>query len=66
MAKLNSLFQRFLSNIEPDPEALSYAQEAHQPVREALAKDEKFEHMWKAPSCMAPTSGTQQLETSRM
>ncbi len=42
MAKLNSLFQRFLSNIEPDPEALSYAQEAHQPVREALAKDEKF------------------------
>lgn len=42
MAKLNSLFDEFLSNIEPDKKAKSYAQDAHKPVRECLEKDEKF------------------------
>lgn len=42
MAKLNSLFKRFLSNIEPDSKAVGYAQDAHKPVRDALFDDEKF------------------------
>lgn len=42
MAKLNSLFRRFLSNIEPDPDAVGYAQEAHLPLRKGLVEDEKF------------------------
>lgn len=42
MTKLNSLFDRFLSNIEPDKDAVDYAQEAHKPVRDFLENDEKF------------------------
>ena len=42
MTKLNSLFDRFLSNIEPDEDAVAYAQEAHKPVRDFLENDEKF------------------------
>lgn len=42
MSKLNSLFDQFLSNIEPDEDAVSYAQEAHKPVRECLEKDDSF------------------------
>lgn len=42
MTKLNSLFKTFLSNIEPDPKAVGYAQDAHKPVRDALFDDEKF------------------------
>ncbi len=42
MAKLNSLFDEFLHNIEPDDKAVGYAQKAHKPVREHLEKDEEF------------------------
>lgn len=42
MAKLNSLFTRFLSNINPDEDAVKYAMEAHWPVRECLGQDEIF------------------------
>lgn len=42
MAKQNSLFETFLHNIEPEPDAVAYAQEAHKPVRNALTEDEKF------------------------
>lgn len=42
MTKQNTLFKEFLHNIEPAPDAVVYAQEAHKPVREALADDEKF------------------------
>lgn len=42
MSKLNSLFDQFLSNIEPDEDAVTYAQEAHKPVRDFLEHDESF------------------------
>jgi tRNA nucleotidyltransferase (CCA-adding enzyme) len=42
MSKQNDLFDQFLSNIEPDTEAINYAQKAHQPVRDFLEKDMEF------------------------
>lgn len=42
MSKVNSLFDEFLKNINPDEEAVAYAQEAHKPVRDFLKKDEAF------------------------
>lgn len=42
MSKLNSLFDQFLSNIEPNKDAVAYAQEAHKPVRDFLEHDEDF------------------------
>jgi predicted nucleotidyltransferase len=42
MAKLTDLFQTFLSNIEPDPEAVSFAQDAHKSVRKCLCEDGTF------------------------
>ncbi len=42
MAVLNDLFDTFLHNIEPDDEAVSYAQDAHQPIREHLEQDDQF------------------------
>lgn len=42
MSKLNSLFDQFLKNIEPDRNAVAYAQEAHKPVRDFLEHDESF------------------------
>ena len=42
MSKLNSLFEQFLTNIEPDEDAVAYAQEAHKPVRDFLENDDEF------------------------
>ena len=42
MAKLNSSFESFLSNIEPDGKAQSFAIEAHSPLRQHLEKDDEF------------------------
>lgn len=42
MAKLNGLFDKFLSNIEPDTAAKEYAQEAHTRVTDFLEEDEEF------------------------
>jgi hypothetical protein len=42
MAKLESLFDAFRSNIEPDEDAVAYAQDAHTPVRECLEKQDAF------------------------
>lgn len=42
MTKLNPLFEQFLKNIEPDEEAVTYAQEAHKPVRDFLQQDSAF------------------------
>jgi hypothetical protein len=42
MPKLNVLFEQFLTNIEPDKEAVEHAQEAHKPVRHFLEHDEVF------------------------
>jgi hypothetical protein len=42
MAKLNSLFDTFLTNINPDDQAVEYAQEAHKPVRECLENQDEF------------------------
>lgn len=42
MAKLNGLFEKFLSKIEPDSKAKEYAQEAHTRVVELLGEDEEF------------------------
>lgn len=39
MAQTETLFERFLHNIEPDKDAVSHAQEAHEPVRQHLAGD---------------------------
>lgn len=47
MAKLNSLFQQFLSKIEPNDKAVDYASDAHTRVRQCLAKDEKFKEYLK-------------------
>ncbi len=43
MAKLNSQFEIFLSNINPNDATVDYAQAAHKPVRECLEKNDKFE-----------------------
>lgn len=42
MAKLNDLFEVFLSNINPDEKAVEYAIDAHEPVRECLEKHDEF------------------------
>lgn len=42
MAKLNDLFDAFLSNINPDEEAINYAVDAHLPIRECLEKTDEF------------------------
>ena len=42
MTKLDSLFAKFLSNIEPDDEAVSYAMDAHKPLRKYLEDDDAF------------------------
>ncbi len=42
MTKLDTLFQQFLSNIEPNEKAVSYAREAHASVREYLKQDPIF------------------------
>ncbi|MBN2005584.1 MAG: nucleotidyltransferase [Anaerolineae bacterium] len=42
MAKLNSLFDTFLSNINPDEEAVAFAIDAHESVRECLERQDKF------------------------
>jgi len=47
MAVLNDLFDTFLHNIEPDDEAVSYAQDAHQPIREHLEQDEQFKYYFE-------------------
>ena len=42
MTKLDSLFEKFLSNINPNADAVAYAIEAHWPVREFLENDKDF------------------------
>jgi hypothetical protein len=42
MAKLNGLFEEFLSRINPDEKAVEYAIDAHEPVRECLEKQDEF------------------------
>lgn len=42
MTKLNTLFEKFLSNIEPDKKAVEYAHSAHEPVRDFLEDDDSF------------------------
>ncbi len=42
MAILDSSFDKFLENIEPDKPAKNHAQEAHVPVREHLEEDDGF------------------------
>ena len=42
MSNLENEFEEFLTNINPDPDAVDYAQEAHKPLRDALSKDEDF------------------------
>lgn len=42
MAKLNDLFDKFLSNINPDEEAIKYAIDSHMPVRECLENIDDF------------------------
>lgn len=42
MAKLNEQFETFLSNINPDKDAVKYAQEAHKPIRECLESGDEF------------------------
>lgn len=42
MAKLNGLFEKYLSNIEPPSKAKEYAQEAHTRIRKHLETDPKF------------------------
>lgn len=42
MTKLNTLFEMFLRNIEPDKKAVKYAYLAHEPVRDFLENDEDF------------------------
>ncbi len=43
MATLNSYFDEFLSNINPDPKMVKRAVNAHEPIREHLATDEEFQ-----------------------
>lgn len=47
MAKVNSLFEEFLKNIEPDDNAVGYAMDAHHPVREFLETDEDFKEYFE-------------------
>lgn len=42
MAKLNEQFKTFLSSINPNEDAVAYAQEAHKPVRECLESQDEF------------------------
>ncbi|GAB4574713.1 MAG: hypothetical protein Kow0077_22660 [Anaerolineae bacterium] len=42
MGKLNSLFDTFLSNLEPDTKAVNHAVEAHTYVRDCLQTDSKL------------------------
>ena len=42
MAKLNEQFKAFISSINPDSDAVSYAQEAHKPIRECLETQDEF------------------------
>jgi len=42
MSKLESQFNDFLSNIEPDAKAVKYAKKAHEPLRDYLSEDEEF------------------------
>lgn len=42
MAKLESKFDQFLSEIDPSKKAVNYAVKAHEPLREKLSEDEKF------------------------
>lgn len=42
MAKLNEQFKTFLSKINPDKDAVAYAQEAHKPIRECLEFQDDF------------------------
>jgi predicted nucleotidyltransferase len=42
VTKLPTLFDKFLSNINPDEQAVEYAQKAHSFVRKNLANDDKF------------------------
>lgn len=42
MTKLDTLFSKFLSNIEPNEKAVAYAVEAHKPLREYLGSDATF------------------------
>lgn len=45
MATLNQLFETFLSNINPDPKAVTYARHAHEPVRECLESQDEFKEL---------------------
>jgi hypothetical protein len=47
MAVVNDLFDTFLHNIEPDDEAVSYAQDAHKPIWEHLEQDEQFKYYFE-------------------
>src|SRR5687767_4854969 len=40
MAKLDTLFETFLSNVNPSPKMVEYAHSAHDPVRKFLESDE--------------------------
>jgi len=42
MSKLESQFEEFLHNIEPDKKAIKYAVKAHEPLRDHLSQDQKF------------------------
>jgi hypothetical protein len=42
MAKLKEQFNAFLSNINPNEDAVKYAQEAHKPIRECLESEDEF------------------------
>lgn len=43
MPKLNDLFEVFISNINPDPEAVAFAIDAHEPVRGCLEGQDEFQ-----------------------
>lgn len=46
MSKQNDQFDAFLSNINPDDEAVAYAKKAHESIRECLEKQDEFsEHV---------------------
>jgi hypothetical protein len=42
MSTIESQFKEFLSNINPDEDAVKYAQKAHEPLRDHLSKDKEF------------------------
>ena len=60
MAKLNEQFTEFLSNIEPDEDAVKYAQKAHKPIREHLEEDEDFGEFLEVHFSMVHMQGTRQ------